>query len=215
VLPNVIKMKLTHWNSILLILFVFLISCNNKELNKEIDVINDAFLTVTDTVAYYELSLRPPAPDADRKISANKLLQNKLVVVMPDTLYPFAYSVWLSGFKSFCKGWSRDEDPSIIELKKRMCEKIDEGTTPQKINLNRLKDIGRYILIKNKSELESDMPIVGEVQFSRVVFNKEESMAVFAARISDTEKLIIEKLFILSKVAGKWKVIKVEIFAVS
>ena len=111
--------------------------------------------------------------------------------------------------------WSRDEDPSIIELKKQMCEKIEEGATPQKINLNRLKDIGRYILIKNKSELKSDIPIVGEIKFSRVVFNKEGSMAVFAAMISDTEKAIIEKLFILSKVAGKWKVIKVEIFAVS
>ena len=214
-MPNVIKMKLTHWNSILLILFVFLISCNNKELDKEIDVINDAFLTVADTVAYCELSLRPPGPYSNRKISTNKLLQNEFVIVMPDTLYPFVYPVWWSRFNSFCKGWSRFEDPSIIELKKRMCEKIEEGATPQKINLNRLKDIGRYILIKNKSELKSDIPIVGEIKFSRVVFNKEGSMAVFAAMISDTEKAIIEKLFILSKVAGKWKVIKVEIFAVS
>ena len=212
-------MKLTHWNSILLILFVFLISCNNKELDKEIDVINDAFLTVTDTVAYYELSLRPPAPIDyfQRKgvIKYNKLLHSQFAVITADTLYPFVYPVWWSRFNSFCKGWSRFEDPSIIELKKRMCEKIEEGATPQKLNLNRLKDIGRYTLIKNKSELKSDIPIVGKVQFSHVVFNKEESMAVFAARISDTGKLIIEKLFILSKVAGKWKVIKVEIFAVS
>ena len=63
--------------------------------------------------------------------------------------------------------------------------------------------------------LKSDIPIVDEVKFSLVLFNTEESMAVFAARISDTEKLIIEKLFILSKEAGKWKIIKIKIFAVS
>ena len=196
-----------------------MISCNNKTLNRELEVINDAFLTVTDTVAYYELSLRPPPPpnyfENNMEESYSNPLYKHLAVAVPDTLYPFVNDIWTSTISLYCKGWSIDEKPSIIELKNRMCKIIKDGTEPEKFNINSLKDIGRYILIKNSSVLKSDIPIVGKVQFSQVVFNKEDSLAAFAALISDGGNLFIEKLFILSREDGKWKVIKTEVLSVS
>jgi hypothetical protein len=192
--------------------FFSLISCTNNKLDKEIEVINGAFLKVTDTVAYHELSLRAPSPGPDRKLSLDKSLQNKYAIVVPDTLYPFGH--WASSLLIYCKSSDSNENSSLIDLKKQICEEIDTVGEHQLFNINRLKNIGRYILIKDKSQLKSDVPIVGKVQFSQVVFNKEGSLAGFMAFISDTEKAAIEKLFLLERKEGKWKVIKTEIFRV-
>lgn len=200
-------------NSIVFTAFLFtLFSCTNNKLNKEIEVINYAFLTVTDTVAYHELSLRAPSPDPDRKLSLGNSLQNKYAIVVPDTLYPFSH--WESSLLIYCKSSDSNENSSLIDLKKQICEEIDTGGEHQLFNINRLKNTGRYILIKDKSQLKSDVPIVGKVQFSQVVFDKEGSCAGFMAFISDTEKAGIEKFFLLEKKEGKWEVIKTEIFRV-
>lgn len=131
---------------------------------------------------------------------------------MPDTLYPISH--WASSLLIFCEGSKSNENSSLIKLKKQICTEIDEGREYQLFNINRLKDIGRYTLVRETSQLKSDMPIVGKVQFSQVVFDKEESLAGFMAFISDTEKAGIEKFFLLEKKEGKWEVIKTEIFRV-
>lgn len=192
--------------------FFSLTSCTNNKLKKEIEVINYAFLTVTDTVAYHELSLRAPSPDPDRKLSLDKALQNKYAIVVPDTLYPFSH--WESSLLIYCKSSDGNENSSLIDLKKQICKEIGEGGEHQLFNINRLKNIGRFILIKDNPQLKSDVPIVGKVQFSQVVFDKEGSLAGFMAFISDTEKAAIEKFFLLERKEGKWKVIKTEIFRV-
>ncbi len=197
-----------------LILLIFLFSCSNKKLNDEIAVINDAFLTVTDTIAYYELSLRPAASDPDEMMSETKPLQNKFAIVVADTLYSFTDDIWTSTIRIYCRGWGDNEEPDLIELKKRMCKVIEEGTAPQKFKLNHLKNTGKYVVLKNKENLQPDVPFVGKIQFSQIVINEEKSFAVFAAKIYGTGKSGIEKLFFLSKQEGKWKVIRIEILSI-
>ena len=161
------------FNSISFILvLVTLISCTNKELNREIEVINDAFLTVTDTIAYHELSLRAPSPDPDRKMFLDKSLQNKFNIVVPDTLYPFNY--WASSLLVYCKGSSNNENSSLIELKKQICKELDEGREYQLFNINSLKDIWRYTLTRENSQVKSDVPIVGKFNFLKSSLIKKD-----------------------------------------
>ena len=183
------------------------------------EIINDAFMTVADTVAYYELSLRPPPPadylEKNGKIKYNNLLHQSVAIIVPDTLYSFVNDTWGSTISLHCKGWNSNEDSSIIELRKQMCKIIEENTEPQKFDLNSLADIGRYTLIKNKTALQSNIPLVGTIRFSQVVINNEGNLALFLAIISDNGMAFIEKLFILKKDKLKWTIIKTEILTVS
>lgn len=161
------------------------------------------------------MSLRPPAPpdyfEKNIKGQYSKLLHKQFAIVVQDTLYPL--SNWASSLRIYCKGSSFNDGPSHVELKELVCKRIEESTAPQKFKVKHLKNIGRYFLISEESK--SDLPIVGKVQFSQVVFDKKNSLAAFVAVISDGGKLFIEKFFILSKEMGKWKVIKTEIFSIS
>lgn len=211
-------MKFTIKYIFFISLLSFLFSCTDKKLNDELAVINDAFMTVTDTVAYYELSLRPPPPpdyfENNMIVHYSNPKYKHLAIVVPDTLYSFTDDIWTSTISLFCKGWGNDEKPGMIELKKEMCKTIEKGTAPQKFNINHLKHIGRYILTKINSGVKLDIPIVGKIQFSQVVINNDKSFAVFAARIFDTRKSGIEKLYFLEKDNEKWKVIKTEILSI-
>lgn len=214
---TIINMKMVLRYFVFLSFMACLVSCNHKLLSKEIDVINDAFLTVTDTVAYYELSLRPPAPpdyfDKNMKIKYSNLLHKQFAIVVPDTLYPLSH--WASTLRTFCKGSSIKDSPNLKALKKQICKQIEEERVPKRFNVKHLNNIGRYILVSEASKLESDFPIVGKVQFSEVVFDQKNTFATFIAVTSDGGKLFIEKLYILSKNKGKWEVVNTEILSVS
>lgn len=182
---------------------------------KELNVINDAFLTVADTISYYELSLRPPPPPDyfERNTKTTKFpLYHHFIITVPDTLYPL--SDWGRSLKLFCKGISNKDSFSLLELKNSICKEIEEDNEKQSFNINKIKNVGKYILVKENTQYNSKFPQVGKIQFSQVAFSKNGTIAAFMAFISDGEKSGIEKLFILSKEDKQWKVIKIETFAI-
>lgn len=196
----------------IVILFFIIVSCNDPNVNKQLEVINDVFLTVTDTVAYHELSLRPPFPVSEREAVREKSPQDRFAIVVPDTLYPLNY--WATSLKFYCHETIKNENISFQELKKQICEKIKEKNKPELFQAKNLKDVGKYILIDDKNRLSSNLPVVGKIQFSEVIFDKEGALAGFMVFISDTKKAGIEKFYFLAKQDGKWKVNKTEIFTI-
>lgn len=192
-------------------ILVISISCTNRRLNKEMEVINDAFLTVTDTIAYQELSLRPPAPDPENKDRLTKFIPNNLAIIVPDTLFPIRN--WTDDLVWLCKGVFLDKTDPLMELQKPLCYLENTGED-LRFNTSKIKDIGRYELIKEKNKSKNDYIVVGKVQFSRVALNMKENLAAFVAVISVSERAGIVKLFVLSKEKGKWDVIKTEILSI-
>lgn len=207
-------MKTIILESFLVIVILQILACTNKQLIEERFIINDVFLSVADTLAYEELSLRPPSPDPNRKKSNSKGFEHKFSIIIPDTLYSFNDKIWASDIKLYCKGWNSSEDSNIIKLKKRICKMLETDTTFEKFKFNKINNIGNYIILKNKTESKNNIPIVGKIQFSKVIVDENDSLSVFAAIISDTEKAGIERLYYLQKISGTWKVIKVEDMAV-
>lgn len=200
------------FNCILFIVVLFsFISCTNKELNKELEVINDAFLTVTGTVAYQELSLRPPAPDPDNKDTITEPIPDNLAIIVTDTLFPIRN--WADDIVWLCKGVFLDNTDPLMELQKPLCNMEDTGEGLQ-FKTSRIKDIGRYTLITEKDKSKDNYIVVGKVQFSRVALNEKENLAAFVAVISVSERAGIVKLFVLSKGKEKWAVIKTEILSI-
>ena len=192
------------------VLFSF-ISCTNKELNKEMKVINDAFLTVTGTVAYQELSLRPPSPDPDNINTITKPIPDNLGIIVPDTLFPIRN--WTDNLVWLCKGVFLDKTDPLMELQKPLCNMEATGEE-LRFKTSKIKDIGRYSLIAEKDKSKDSYIVVGKVQFSRVALNEKENLAAFVAVISVSERAGIVKLFVVSKEKGKWVVIKTEILSI-
>lgn len=190
-------------------LFVFL-ACKNKSEDDQIKVINDAFLAVADTIAYYELSLRPlPPPDFFEKkgiIKYANRLYDHFGIVVPDTLYPLIN--WSSSLKLYCKSPSLN-DSGLIELKRQICNEIDNQTPLQIFKTNQLKDLGRYEILNEKSRKKVNFPVVGRIEFSQVAFDKDINVAAFIAFITDGGAGIV-KLFQLRKKIDRWEVENIE-----
>ena len=210
-------MKNVTRHTIFLSLLTIFVSCSYIAVEKQTEVINDAFLTVTDTVAYYELSLRPPAPPdylkKNKQVEYHQLLNNHFAIILPDTLFPL--SNWASSLEIFCKSSSMNNSESLIDLKEQICRKLEEDKENERFKFEDLKNTGRYLLISEESKSNVNLTTVGKLQFSQVVFNKKNSLAAFVVVISDGGNLFIEKLFTLAKENGKWKVINIQIFSVS
>ena len=204
-------------HTILFSILAFLVSCSHLAVDKQTGVINDVFLTVTDTIAYYELSLRPPAPrdyfEKNKHVKFDKLLYNHFSIILPDTLFPL--NNWASSLRIYCKSSSFNDSKSLIDLKEQICKELEEDKTYQRFKVKDLKNTGRYLLISEESKSNVNLPIVGKLQFSQVIFNKKNSLAAFVAVISDGGNLFIEKLFTLAKENEKWKVINIKIISVS
>lgn len=203
-------------HKILFSILVFLVSCSNIAVDKQTGVINDVFLTVTDTIAYYKLSLRPPAPpdyfERNKQVKFDKILYNHFSVILPDTLFPL--NNWASSLKIYCKSSSINDSKSLIDLKEQICRKLGEDKKYQRFKVKDLKNTGRYLLVSENSKSNINLPTVGKLQFSQVVFNKTNSLAAFVAVISDGN-LFIEKLFTLAKENRKWKVINIQTLSIS
>jgi hypothetical protein len=187
------------------------ISCTNKELNKELEVINDAFLKVVGTVAYHELSLRPPAPDPGNKDTLTKPIPDNLAIIVSDTLFPIKN--WADNLVWLCKGFFLDESDPLTELQKPLCNMEDTGEG-LRFETSKIGNIGRYTLITERNKSKDNYIVVGKVQFSRVALNENGTLAGFVAVISVSERAGIEKLFVLSKVKEKWEVVKTEILSI-
>ena len=84
-------MKLLSKNMVIIGLIFVFASCKNKSTNDQIKVINDAFLAVADTIAYYALSvISSPLPDffEKKRIVKYENRYEHFGIVVPDTLYP-------------------------------------------------------------------------------------------------------------------------------
>lgn len=175
-------------------------------------MINDAFLTVTDTIAYYELSLRPPAPadyfERNGIITYKNRLHDIFGIVVPDTLYPLRN--WSSSLELYCKSPSY-KDYDLSNLKGKICKEIGKNTPLIKFKTNQLKDIGRYQVINEKSKKNLDFPVVGRIEFSQVAFNNNNTVAAFIAFITDGRTGIV-KLFQLRKKVNKWEVENTKVY---
>lgn len=190
------------------ILIFILNYCENNQLQKEIEVINQTFLSVADTVAYHELSLRPAPPHPYDSVPVNKPIPKNLTIVVPDTLYPIQN--WADQLAWFCNSSSIFSKDSLKELQELFCKELELGQKPETFDINWINDIGKYTLINEKTSIDTALIIVGKIQFSKVTLNSSGSLAAFVARISKGQKSGIEKLFILSKKSGKWEVKQVE-----
>lgn len=191
--------------------FLF-VACRNSQSVEEIRVINDAFLTVADTFAYDELSLRPPSPDEGRSTGLNVSKQNLFAIIIPDTLFPARR--WASRLRYFCGSGTPGKDTSYHQLEKGICSALNDDRKPILFNYEQLDDTGRYVLVNEKESSKLTIPVVGKIEFSEVIFDPTRTLAGFMVEISDGEKSGIEKFFVLSLNNGKWKVINTEIFRV-
>ena len=185
--------------------FLFLLaSCSNTQLDNEIEIINQSFLHVADTVAYQEFSLRPAPPQFGKEVKT-KPVPGNLAIVVPDTLYSLnnweAELTWLCGESTLLK-----EDPSN-EIVQILCNKMQKQ---KMFKISKLTNTGRYNLINAKASENSDLIVVGKIIFSRVALNKNNSLAAFIATISTGEKSGITKLFLLSNSKGRWIIDRTE-----
>lgn len=184
--------------------FLFLLaSCSNTQLDNEIEIINQSFLHVADTIAYQEFSLRPAPPHS--KDVRTKPVPDNLAIVVPDTLY--ALNNWETELTWFCgESTLLKQDPSN-EIMQLLCNKMQKLET---FRISKLSNAGRYKLISAKASENSDLIVVGKIIFSRVVLNKNNSLAAFIATISTGEKSGITKLFLLSNSKGRWTIDRTE-----
>lgn len=195
------------------IIAVSLFSCKDNSTEGQLIVLNDVFLSVTDTLAYRELSLRPPNMDKTREVLYRESQKKNLIIIVPDTL--FAINTIISGLMPYCMGTFFDEREHFNKIKTNFCNDIRYPKPSVPFNLKQLKKTGKYTLASKNQLIGQKVPIVGQVKFTHVIFDETKTLAVFVASISDGEKTLIEKLFLAEKNEGVWKIIEVLNMAVS
>lgn len=194
------------------IVTICIVSCEDRDMERQLAVLNDVFLTVTDTSAYQELSLRPLPPIGYRGDSDNDIGRKRLAILIPDTLY--SVQNWRSGLMPYCRGTYLDSLPTLKDLKEELCSILNSPPSTKPFRLSKINNTGKFIVLNDVSRKKENWIMVGKVQFSQVVVSKDKNSAAFMAIVHNTSKSAVEEFFIALKKESKWVIYKKELFSI-
>lgn len=191
-----------------IIVLSFLFGCSkNKQtsdsyiLRCEIKVIDTMFLKLVGTKFYTPLKETSGITDNSKRVSIAKM-----ILFVKDTL---------SGIKNINKEISK-YSKAILQKK----YKIDTSYYPlyeqlfsdnlesRKLDLNEIKNKGLYELkpIYSKSQIKEPNRIIGNVEFSRVVFSQDLNKCCFYYSINYGRDLGFGYILFLKKVKNLWEI---------
>ncbi|THD67408.1 hypothetical protein E7Z59_07030 [Robertkochia marina] len=222
------------------IFYIFIISVlcsctsNTRKTFSEIEILNDVFLDLIGTQYYYEELPIPPLPleyaenkqdslrykiqkeQFDEAYDNPKLDSSKLVIgILPSFINPKqAFEYWNPKQESFPRIHYSPElhSKEFDQLLTKMVDSTDFN--PGKIELNALKNKGRYI-IKDLAILASQDPeywkspdyrYIGSIRFSDFKINKNNDKAIFYYSMPCGRLCGSGELIFCVKSNGKWKI---------
>lgn len=199
--------SLNPFRYLLLIGFSFACACTIVQLEKDdksISIINSSFLQIVDTLAYRYHSLRPSANSPTFKST------EMLKIAM--------YSKLTNIYE-----WKTEISSSLNQLKdsseyidfSRIFDINSTDTLEKLIDIAEIKETGRYKIIGVISkDARKFQGVIGQIYFSKAIYNDRIDKALLVATIRDNVKSGIVKLFFLNKVNNKWLVIKENILEI-
>lgn len=199
-----------------IILFSFfiscIVSCEDKNIEHQLTVLNDVFLEVADTTAYKELSLRPLPPIGYRGTAEHDVERMRLGIIIPDTLYPIQN--WKNDLMPYCRGTYLDILSTLRDLKEELCSILNSSSSSKSFQSGKINNTGKFVVLSNASNKKEDLIFVGKIQFSQVIISKDKNSAVFMAIFHNTSKSAAEEFFIALREENKWTIYKKERFAI-
>lgn len=193
-------------------MFFFYSCINQDKQNIEIQIINDAFLQIVDTLAYTYNSLIPPPPlnfdennstEVDSKKQETPKFKNKLFIILADTLMNL--NNWQKDTKDFIS-----KNKALKDYGDFIKKKVIDQTKISFVNATSINNTGKYKLLAPNTKIPDDGIICGSVTFSDLALNTEFTKAAVVVTIM-AGKGGVTKLVLLRK-QKKWEVEEQEIF---
>lgn len=216
---------------ILIVLFISLFSCQNEnEIDKEIEVINDIFLQISEYVRFYNFNvpIPPPPPplynekgefigidtveqkvilrNIENELKVRNIDTSKFIVAVFDTLVDNDH------FK-LTEDYLLD---TIFKNYNFISKSIIENTkSPFKFELNEIKDKGKYEL-RYYSEFPSGRQVFrekynfnfgGVITLSRVYFDENYNNAIIFCDYCCGIDCWTGRVLFLQRVESKWRIV--------
>ncbi len=172
-----------------------LVACHSKQekiINSEISILDDAFVEMLGTVPYRYHSLRP-APN-DSVYTGEEPLN---VAITPSLLN---IRIWEKEIIAL----TTDANPEDRKTIHALFEKTKMDSVQQNLPVEMFKKTGRYRLFPytKRSHSVDTLTAIGKVEFTRTYFN--DQYAITVATIRDHARNGIVKLFLLEKRETVW-----------
>jgi hypothetical protein len=176
---------------------LFLFSCKQSPEDKFVSILNDTFLSITDTAAYqYHTFFLTPGNEAKQikagpiKICIEKKIENAAV------------------FEQYLKNELDKKDS--LHFNNILKRDAVKNPLVKNLHLAQLKNTGRYNIVNSKDCTDKNPSIVGSIKFYQPIMENEK--AIIFASIWSSEKAGVTNAYLLLKRKNKWNVeIKVEL----
>lgn len=164
----------------------------NETKKKEIAIIDEAFMSVIDTLPYRYHSLRPAPND-----TVYKSLDTLYVAITPKLL---SIRKWKHDILNVLSKRSGEDS----EKYKKLLYKSDSDSAEIPLPVSYLTHTGRYKLFPyTKRTISIDtLSAIGKIEFSRVYYDSDN--AILITTIRDHIKNGVVKLLILKKTSSQW-----------
>lgn len=171
-----------------------IICCRQIKEENESEIINDCFISITDTLGYYYHTLLPiPQDSAFTKSDSLDI-----------GVYPKLVSLrkWVPEIKIIL---------DTVTLKEEYFLLLDKSTTDsadRSLDVAAITKKGKYDLVAETNRYARRMKgRIGSLVFSRVYYDEASGRGLVVAEIADNHKAGIVKLLLLEKSKTQWKVL--------